>query len=122
MRPRYSLKAFGRQWLSTLLVFWFILQAFDVILTYCGLRIPSAIREANPVMVGVISVPARVILMKAGLTIGVIALLLRIEYRSRFSSLPLLAFLNALMIYVFFNNWSLVAHAGRYYFIARSGG
>jgi Domain of unknown function (DUF5658) len=122
MRSQDGLKVFGRRWLPTLLVGWAVLQAFDVILTYWGLKLPSEIQEANPVMAGVISYPARVILMKAGLTIGVIALLLHIEYRSRFSSIPILFLLNILMMYVFFNNWSLIATAGSHILISRVGG
>lgn len=112
MRENDVLKEFGRRWLPSLLIGWAILQAFDVGLTYWGLSMPSAIREANPVMMGVIQAPLRVILVKSGLTLLVIALLLRIEYRSRYSSIPVLAFLNLLMFYVFFNNWSLIARAG----------
>jgi hypothetical protein len=105
------LKDFGRRWLPSLLLGWAILQAFDVGLTYWGLSLPT-IREANPVMMGLIEAPVRVILVKSGLTLLVMGLLLKIEYRSRFSSIPVLAFLNLLMFYVFFNNWSLIARAG----------
>lgn len=122
MRPNHALKAFGRRWLPTLLILWALLQACDILLTYWGLKLPGEIQEANPVMAGVISDLARIILMKAGLTIGVIALLLRIEYRSRFSSLPVLAFLNALMLYVFMNNCSQITHAGTQLAITRLGG
>ena len=122
MRSHDALKVFGRRWLPALLIGWALLQAFDILLTYWGLRMPEGIKEANPLMAGVISYPARVIMLKAGLTIGVMALLLRIEYRSRFSSIPVLAFLNALMLYVFFNNWSLIARAGSHFFITRVGG
>ena len=63
-------------------------------------------------MMGLIEAPYLVILVKSGLTLLVIGLLLKIDYRSRFSSIPVLAFLNLLMFYVFFNNWSLIARAG----------
>ena len=106
-----GLKGFGRRWLPALLVGWAALQVADVALTYWGLSLPT-IHEANPVMAGAILMPWRVILIKAGLTVMVIALLLHIEYRSSFSSIPLLAFLNVLMFYVFFNNWSLICRAG----------
>src|SRR5437870_4113215 len=122
MRPHHALKSFGRRWLPTLLLLWALLQACDILLTYWGLKLPGEIQEANPVMAGLISDLARVVLMKAGLTIGVIALLLRIEYRSRFSSLPVLAFLNVLMLYVFFNNCSLITHAGTQIVMTHLGG
>src|SRR5437762_14364380 len=122
MTPHSALKAFGRRWLPTLLIGWAAFQALDILLTYWGLKIPSHIHEANPVMAGIISDPSRVILTKAALTIGVIALLLRIEYRSRFSSIPVLALLNVLMMYVFFNNWSLIARAGSRIFMTHLGG
>jgi hypothetical protein len=117
MRQQGTLKQFGRRWLPGLLMGWVVLQAFDVILTYWGLSMQGMIMEANPIMAGVMSMPTRVVFIKLGLTLGVVALLLRIEYRSSYSSIPILAFLNLLMIYVFFNNWSLIARAGSQIFM-----
>lgn len=116
MREQDALKAFGRRWLPVLLVGWTMLQFADIILTYWGLSMPG-INEANPVMAGVMSMPIRVVMMKLGLTVGVIGLLMRIEYRSNYSSIPILALLNLLMLYVFFNNWSLIARAGSHIFM-----
>jgi len=122
MTPQTALKAFGQRWLPTLLIGWAAFQALDILLTYGGLTFRDHIHEANPVMAGIISDPSRVILTKAAITIGVIVLLLRIEYRSRFSSIPVLALLNALMMYVFFNNWSLIARAGSRLLMTHLGG
>lgn len=116
MREHDALKSFGRRWLPALLVGWTLLQFADILLTYWGLTMPG-IKEANPVMAGVMTMPVRVVMMKLGLTVGVIGLLIRIEYRSHYSSIPILALLNMLMIYVFFNNWSLIARAGSHIFM-----
>jgi hypothetical protein len=121
MKERDALKVFGRRWLPPLLIGWTLLQVADIVLTYWGLTMPSQIKEANPVMAGVMTMPVRVVLMKLGLTIGVIGLLLKIEYRSSYSAIPVLAFLNLLMFYVFFNNWSLIAAAGSHIFMTRLG-
>ncbi len=101
----------GQRWLPALMVSWALLQAADVILTYWGLGHPT-IHEANPVMAGIIHLPLRVIAIKALLTVGVIALLLRLEARTRYSSLPIILALNLLMAYVFVNNSTLIAAVG----------
>lgn len=106
-----ALKTFGRRWLPVLLIAWGMLQAADVSMTYWGLSLPTII-EANPVMAGVIEMPIRVILIKSALTISVAVLLLRIEYFTPYSSIPIFTLITGLMAYVFFNNWGLIAQAG----------
>ena len=73
----------------------------------------STIVEANPLMAGVIMRPALAILIKLAATLAVVALFLRIEYRTRFSSLPIATAANAFMVCVVTNNLFLIAQAYR---------
>lgn len=97
-------------WRFWLLAAWVLLQAGDVVTTYWGLSFPTII-EANPLMARVIALPFCVVLLKATLTLAVIALLPQIERRTSQSSVPILATLNMWMLYVCVNNSVLIAEA-----------
>lgn len=97
-------------WRGWLTAGWVVFQLGDVLTTYWGLSYPTII-EANPLMAKFIGIPLCVVLLKAALTVAVIALLPKLERRTRHSSLPLLAALNVWMLLVCLNNSFLIVQA-----------
>ena len=97
-------------WLPLLAASWGILQMGDIVTTYWGLSFPS-IMEANPVMASMLDMPFCVVIVKMGLTIAAGTFLVRNTWCPFLTSVPLLLFLNGMMLCVCANNSALIVEA-----------